>query len=397
MDTLYDRMKNVRKKFSTKNVDQLLSDTNECEVIIKGICDLSDEKASESLNGSFGTAGNYHLVKGLKSSQSTDYETEVASERICKKLICDAKVRDGRDYARWKDLMNDLLTTSKIHSPSESFHREIPGFMFDWIPQIRMLNLQAHIEISPKNRFSLKPFRPDYQKYFKHSKMENLQKELRSLNVDPKLIVLTFGKYRAVRIHPGFYYNVARTLKQAAKTGEFALEEDFIYFYPQTFSLPNLSKPKNKYPFLINGVNKMYILKSIAVILVKETTMKISEIPTYKNMDENTQMAVNVCVATTEEEIKNLLRERNLQNLIPFMEDITIDIYLLLRKICSFLKLDGITKFGTGNHSIHTFALIVKNERWIIMNDEFSCYVDDINTFTTMLKDETISSVLFEE
>ncbi|KAI3388851.1 hypothetical protein SNEBB_005840 [Seison nebaliae] len=362
------------------------------DVLIKGICDNYDGKKHGSL---FGVAGDYYLLKNY-SSKIMPLEFYEPSRIICHKLtriIRGTKNNLSSDFKRWTDLIEDLLTpkyVSKFDFP----------FDFVWYSKIKMLNIELVFDGLSFNPLENRQFHRDYQNLFKHNETRKLNNILTAGNTKPKIIFFGFNKWKSVRLHPRFFYNFINSLNETyilykQKNIPYHLKNFPVHFYPQTMSTPlDLNQYGNEYPFRFNNTNFMYTLKSISITLVNEKIIHLFDIPISTiNNDE-----IDQCVKQIINRTITLLEERTLREIIHFMKLNIILIKYQFSKVCAFfLNADLGTDYSSDRVYIHAIALIFRNHKWIMMNDELSFAIENIRTITQMLKDESISSVLLEE
>ncbi|KAI3388107.1 hypothetical protein SNEBB_000559 [Seison nebaliae] len=313
---------------------------------------------------------------------------------ICAELIRNTKNVDARDFVRWNELISDVLTGPSVLGPN-TIKDEVYPFSYTWFPHITLLSLDVNVMLVPQNPTISYSFEPDYKKYFAEMELENLDRKLISNKINPKLIMIGFGVTCKYIIHPTFYYSI-RTLLPSITRNDVTQQIDStsIYYYAQTMSVPQLHDGRNVYPFLVNGIMKEYDLKSIAIMLRKEFEIKIGEIASQYDIlpsnIENVQMCTNSMVG----EVERILIHSPLENGSFYMKH--PNLLEILRKVCVFLLQDAYKRL-IAISPVHMVALVERNNKWIIMNDDISSFINNIEKFTEALKHEMITSVLLEE
>ncbi|KAI3385690.1 hypothetical protein SNEBB_000469 [Seison nebaliae] len=260
-----------------------------------------------------------------------------------------------------------------------------------------MLNVHTTPTRLSLNPTELRPFLPNYQDNFQLYEIKKLDNILTTLKANPKLISINFETSDMVRLHNKFYVDFVKFLNRTFHSNEpFDLSDIPIYYYPQCMSFPNLNANVNKYPFQINGINKLYDLKAVAVLLTLERNIRLGNISKMGKLFPN--KSYKSCLNNMLIQSRILLQERYPYVLMSWYRRHLSVIRSEFGKICEYLIIEGKDQFINGDSDpIHAFALIFRDNKWIMMNDHFSAAIADINKFNLILKEETISGILLEE
>ncbi|KAI3388106.1 hypothetical protein SNEBB_000558 [Seison nebaliae] len=385
--------------FNVENEEGLLSTSfvgnRPSDVLIKQICNVFEAKGRTS---TFGVAGDYLLSKAIIRENSY-HVLSMTSRPICRDMIMFHKNADPNDYFRWYELITDLLSRPSLTNITCTTH-QLPPFVYTYFPEINLLTLDIRAIELPKNPTIMYPFERDYKKYFTKNEFENLDEKLMAKGINPKVVMISFGvasiKPLVLKIHPTFYHRLIHILPYLPTAyAEMHMEASTLTYYTQAMSVPQLHDGRNIYPFLINGVMKEYYLKSMVIRLLPEYSISVGQIKQYYRTLPENKDNVETCIDLIVEEMRQIL----LGTVIEVNTDYyryNIGFRIMLHKVCFYLIQEAPLQRGIEG-LIHTVALIERNEKWMLMNDERSSLIDDIETFTKALKYETLTSVLLEE
>ncbi|KAI3380885.1 hypothetical protein SNEBB_002404 [Seison nebaliae] len=359
------------------------------DVLIQRICETYDNKGRHS---PIGAAGDYLLTKAV---QNAILYASINSRMFCTRIIRNTEDRNPESYLRWNTLISDLLLENFSAEPPTMRNGVTSEFSYTWFPKIKMLNLHVSTMTVSLNPAVSKAFQRAYGNDLCPNALKDLDTKLTTKKIRPKLIVLNFPFTHKVRINPGVYVNLTKKFAVYKPEGypQDMFDDIRVSYYEQLMSFPLLKREANMYPFLVNGINKEYRLKSVAVFIGKEFTNTFGNIrDKYMKPIDGERQLTEPCASDMKAEIIDKLH-RDIPNLDQLLSSEMFQ--SILKIICRF-ALRG-PRLEQANTSSKMFAVVERNDRWIIMNDHFSSYINDIETFSIRLKDEKITSVLLEE
>ncbi|KAI3379820.1 hypothetical protein SNEBB_005421 [Seison nebaliae] len=381
LDDIRKRLCNPHHKIKSSNI--VLSN-----VLTKGICETFNGR---KFNSTYGVVGEYLILKYyIMNVEKKELKTPI-EPLPWEQMIFETKDCDIRDCKRLDNLIQDLLGLP--------FQRiDDRGMLFSWYPEIKLLNFEIVVTKFKTGPFDARPFLPLYQ-YVYETELKQLDRLLRREQANPKVVFLGFTGSTALRLHPKFFHDFIRQLNNSYHdymNGENEPNSFNIsfYYYPQEMSVPKVNKIKNKYPLIVNGAIKYYNLIAISMRLTEErkADVQLLERPIVSRNLE-------VCVSEMMNYTQHLLKDKRNDELRHYLENVVQTVKMDFMKICNFLltPANAESYYYDRPVKLHAIALILRNGQWMMMSDQFSTIIEDIEQFSTFLKDESITGVLLED
>ncbi|KAI3385427.1 hypothetical protein SNEBB_010218 [Seison nebaliae] len=274
--------------------------------------------------------------------------------------------------------------TSKDYSFDYSFYNE--------------LNL-LNIEFSTKNvnydALGSVPFDENYYNEIGPRSIGRLDNKLRNERIEPNVILMWFSSKPNLRIHQHSITNLKEHIQDAIKYN--IVDPDpyvKLTFTKQIFTTPIIGSELYTYPFPIRGRDIRYQLKAISFRLEEETQRFLHQFDAVRHP----QAKIETCVRRLKEKTSKLLKGYHEKLVLyRFFRDY-FDHFAGVCRDTMYVDNSEIYKaYDQVRHGFHTFAIISREDKWYMMNDQHAYEIDDITSLTYLLSDEKVDAILLEK
>ncbi|KAI3378847.1 hypothetical protein SNEBB_007913 [Seison nebaliae] len=342
----------------------------------------------------YGFCGDYLIFKTYSSGLELNENLNENLDEKFQRLAIKSKQSDPSDMVRWDTLLNDMFDVKSSVERGQNYE-------FIYYQELNMLNLHLHIR-NPIKRTDNSQIRSDKTECFllNNQRMEinGLKEDLSSLKAIPNLLQISLSGPHIFQFHPSTIDQMIRAFTDGFYFRKFLGKYDVanfpIYLVYQFHTIPQL---KGNEPFTIHlpigKTNILYRLRSIGIAIDEEMVVMYKELkPTPEKSARKNPLCIEELRHKIMESIK--IKEPKVYDYLSKEQHQVVD---RLKVICEWVVSYATDFFYEQQSRIHTMALIQRGNQWIFINDQFSIKIQNIEQFTSMLKGERISGVLFEK
>ncbi|KAI3385395.1 hypothetical protein SNEBB_008489 [Seison nebaliae] len=361
----------------------------------------------------FGLAGTYYLLKQylrvLKTSvlninMRDNIRYLYVPTHTClndiqrEKLHC--HVFDG-----WQPILTDLFHPLKL-TVSNFKLRNKEGEGVQYFREIHFLNIGFTPQKTDTNAlYSRLPIN-----LFETINMPIFQKvggHLMHNGLIPKHISFNYRLYDYLEIHPATVREFANILFPLKDQEEQITDIDFheitVISQYSSIKLPKDFKEENLRQKLVFGPQStlLYDVQSISFLLLNEREAEMDDIiRNFQSVSSSTiqQDELETCSANIfhmlTEYLTNVLKDQKLLNLADSFKDQIIE---HMEYICRFQFETFYKEIEDQNLPCHFLTLARRNNKWIVLNDDFIADIVDWKTFYQIFKYEHVSSIMLDK
>ncbi|KAI3385889.1 hypothetical protein SNEBB_006298 [Seison nebaliae] len=347
---------------------------------------------NEEYNTKHGLVGDYYLVKASKHELDLQSEINESPNSKCERLILDIKEENGNDVVRWDKMLKDLFEIVDVQTVCQGH------YVFLYYPDISVLNLHFSINKFPWIQWNQpRRFLRNYERIVGHHIIEDLTQNLIQPHA-PDVLIMSLEESLKFELHPKATKTVAGILSLIHRLNvkwEDGSPDLPLVLVRQFYTIPQLKNDEDLRINLAirNRRRNSYKLTGISVAIEEEHNLKISELlPVREVRDMYSQECVDVLYERTVEVILN--EEPQIYDYLPQEQRYVRSIF---KQICEWLDSDASNKLLDEAMETHAYAIIQRRRQWLLMNDEFSLKIDDIEQFTYILRFEKVTGFILEK
>ncbi|KAI3384243.1 hypothetical protein SNEBB_007223 [Seison nebaliae] len=375
-----------------KPVPNKIDNLNETvgDVLRTGILEVAQNITHSS---DYGFCGDYLIFKTyLTGNQLNTIPKEGAEEKLTR-LAKSSKHSDCSDMLRWDTLLNEMFNVHNLVERGQSYE-------FIYYPEINMLNLHLFYRTGIKrtNYNQIRINKPEpFLKNEEQLKIGDLSERLSSLTDIPDVLQIGLSEPPIFEFHSTTVDSMIRAFTDGFYFMRFMGKYDVANFRitlaKQFHTIPQL---KNNELFTIylptNKQNTSYNLKAIAIAIDDEIEVMYKEL---KPMSGKAPRSNPQCIEGFRQQIMESIRIKEPQ-VYKYLSKEEHHIVDRLKVICEWIVTYATDFFYEKSSLIHVISLIQRNNKWLLMNDEFSIKINNVELFTEILRLERVTGLLFE-
>ncbi|KAI3383566.1 hypothetical protein SNEBB_001231 [Seison nebaliae] len=366
---------------------------------------LRTSKGKVTHNTQFGFAGDYYL---LKSYLDALYQNR-RDKPMCpgnKVQSCYAAIRgqkvNGFPYEAWGTILEDLFNPTKLTKKTFEFEQ---FKMATYYKEINFLSL-FWMEGNPQ-RHTYKRL-PQNLLYMMNDQIsQELTFHLENNKFVPKHIALNFRPYDVKELHPHTFRNFFKCLDQLKQdfqyVDRFECDELTVLYDHGGEKLPlNFSQVNFQQSFMYEGQKMDYKITGVAFASLYATENFVDFNDIIEHYAPRPPNISNDDLLACEKDMLKLLMDyiihvNQRSDLVELLERLKDDLMFYMRNIC-YYKFDQFHKpFPMEGEPCHFITAIRRNDKWIILNDDFIIDIEDEELFWSAFKFEHVVSILLDK
>ncbi|KAI3384324.1 hypothetical protein SNEBB_002494 [Seison nebaliae] len=353
----------------------------------------------------FGLAGEYYLLKGYLQRICLNRRDRLIppGNRVesCYDEIQREKVATY-PYQAWEPILKDLFHPRQFTQEEFRFNERQKATYFNQIDFLSLFWLEDHESILNYNRLPL-----DFLHMMNHPITHQLRNYMGENNLVPKHIAVNSETLPTKELHPLTYQNFFECLEQLNNNPHHAIQlvcPDLEIVYdrrgeklPLNFNQANLEQS-----FIYEDRELVYKVTGITFVTldVEENLINVDlmlkrhrlRVINFDNAE------IRQCEANMFNNLMDYLTiVRQRLDLVALAQRLENDLRDFMQNICFYQQENFPIPIGRGRIACHFFTVTRKNNKWIILNDDFVTDIKDEELFWSAFKFEHVVSILLEK